>query len=640
LRKVRAILLVAFVGVAAGVAALFVLGRTSRPAVTRTPEASSVEPAAEESRVLSEGFDYEQQVAGRPVFRLQGDRFTTDREGIVALEGVRLVLFREGEPYEVQSRTARFDPETHDAELDGDVRIAGGDGWEIAGGRLDLVDGGRAIVSRGGRVRFQRGVQLAGTARRLRYLVEEQVLELIGEVAVAGREEPGGSRLGLAAEQMTWRGEGSTVVAEGGVELSTGPDRLEAPRLEARLTAGGEGFESALASGGVTGRLERAGEGRFEFAAAEATVAFDPASGAPANVLLSDGREGSPAVVVMRAADGATRRLAAPTVLVDLVDGRPARAAASTGVELRERSPSGGERLATAQRLSASFSDSGELAEAELSDDVRLRDGSWNLEGDVAQIADGGSTARITGRPAHARGERGRLRAPVLSVDREAARLDATGGVRASFRPEESPLAGGDPQSAGQPVDVEAREATFFDAPRRFEFRGAVQAAQGESLLFADRLEGEEESSRAIATGKVRTQWTDRAPAAEGAAPVVTVITAERLDYARQAGEAHYTGGVRVRQSQREIAGEELVVELAEGARARRMRLTGAVTIDDRETGRQVSGEAADYDLEAGEVVVTGDPVTIREQSGTTLRGRRALFDQRSGSARLLSEAP
>jgi lipopolysaccharide export system protein LptA len=466
------------------------------------------------------------------------------------------------------------------------------------------------------------------------------VLELIGQVAVAGREEPGGPRLGLAAEKMTWRRDGSTVEAEGGVQLASGPDRLAANRLEARLTDEGESFESAIASGGVTGRLERAGEGRFEFSAADATVVFDPASGAPSSVLLAKGEAGSQAVVVMRAVDRTVRRLAAPSVLVELVDGRPARAAASNGVELRETSSAGAERLANAQRLSASFTQAGELAEAELSGEVRLQDAGWTLDGDIARIAAGGATARITGRPAHARGDRGELRAPLLLLDRAAGRLDAAGGVRAAFRPEESPLAGGDPASADRPVDVEAKEASFHDAPRRFEFRDAVQAAQGESLLFADRLAGEDATSRVTATGKVRTQWTDRPPAGDGAAPVVTVITAERLDYLREAGEAHYSGGVRVRQLQREIAGDDLVVELADGARARRMRLTGAVAIDDRETSRQVTGDAADYDLEAGEVVVTGDPVTIREQSGTTLRGRRALFDQRSGSARLLSEEP
>lgn len=642
MQHLRIVLLLAFLGVAVGVAALFLLGRSSRPAPARpAADAATASPQGAESTVLSEGFDYEQQIAGKPAFRLQGDRFTTDREGKVALDGVRLTLYRDGEPYEVRSRKARFDPETQDAELDGDVRVSGGGGWELAGGRLDLVQGGKTIVSREGRVRFRRGENLTGTARRLRYRVEDQVLELLGKVAVTGREEPEGPRLALAAEKMTWERDGSSVVAEGEVKLASGPDRVAAERIDARLLAEGEGFESATATGGVTGRLARAGDGTFNFAAASATVQFDAASGAPASVLLAAAAGAAPAQVTMRAGDGSVRRLSAPTVLVDLVDGRPARAAASTGVELREPARVGGvERVATAERLAATFTATSELAAAELTGSVRMRDGAWTVEGDAAELLEGGATAKVSGRPARARGERGELRAPLLQIDRATARLDAFQGVRATFRPESSPLAGGDPGSAALPVDVEAREASFHDRPRRFEFRDAVQAAQGESLLFADRLEGEEAASRATATGHVRTQWTDRAPAADGAAPLVSVITAARLDYLRDEGRAHYEGGVRVRQERREIAGEAMDVEFDDDGQARRMHVTGGVTIDDRETGRQVTGDDADYDLASGQVVVLGEPVVIREQSGTTLRGRRALFDQRTGSARMLSEAP
>lgn len=642
MQRLRIVLLLAFLGVAVGVAALFVLGRSSRPAPARSAdEAPVASQEGAESTVLSEGFDYEQQVAGKPAFRLQGDRFTTDRDGKVALDGVRLTLYREGEPYEVRSRTARFDPETQDAELDGDVRVSGGGGWELAGGRLDLVQGGKAIVSRDERVRFRRGESLTGTARRLRYRVEDQVLELLHEVAVTGRETPEGPRMALGADKMTWERDGSSVIAEGEVTLASGPDRLAADRIDARLLGEGEGFESATATGGVVGQLARAGEGTFDFAAASATVQFDAVSGAPASVLLSAAAGAAPAQVTMRAADGSVRRLSAPTVLVDLVEGRPARAAASTGVELRETAGGGGaERMATAERLAATFTATSELAAAELTGDVRMRDGAWTLEGDAAELLAGGATTTVSGRPAHARGERGELRAPRLRIDRAAARLDALQGVRATFRPESSPLASSDPASAGQPVDIEAREASFHDRPRRFEFRDAVQAAQGESLLFADRLAGDEAASRATATGQVRTQWTDRTPAGDGAAPQVTVITAERLDYLRGEGRAHYEGGVRVRQAQREISGDAMDVEFDEDGQARRMHVTGAVAIEDRETGRQVSGKDADYDLASGEVVVVGEPVVIRERSGTTLRGRRALFDQRTGSARMLSEAP
>jgi len=64
------------------------------------------------------------------------------------------------------------------------------------------------------------------------------------------------------------------------------------------------------------------------------------------------------------------------------------------------------------------------------------------------------------------------------------------------------------------------------------------------------------------------------------------------------------------------------------------------VRVRDLASGRRVSGDRAEYDLESRSAIVTGTPVEIREGSGTVLRGRRALFDLATGAARLLSEAP
>jgi lipopolysaccharide export system protein LptA len=291
--RLRAVILVAIALVVASVVALFQLGRAGRPAADpRVSEgemgggATAAGPV-DEATVLSEGFDYEQQIAGKPVFRLQGDRFTTDRAGKVALQGVRLVLYREGEPYEVSSRTATYDPETRAAELAGDVEVSGGDGWQFYGARLDLVDGGRAIVSRDSRVHFRRGPNLAGSARQLRYDLEGETLELSGRVVVSGREESEDRVASLAAETMTWLRDGSTVVGTGGVRLASGRDRLAAERIDARLREGGDGFESATAAGGVTGSLQNGADGTVDFAAETATVGFDRDTAAPASVLLA-----------------------------------------------------------------------------------------------------------------------------------------------------------------------------------------------------------------------------------------------------------------------------------------------------------------------------------------------------------------
>jgi lipopolysaccharide export system protein LptA len=645
MRRLRLALLTAIAVVVAGVTGLFLLGRAGRPSAERLPAdeapAAAGPAAGDDVAVLSEGFDYEQQVAGKPVFRLQGERFTTDRAGKVRLEGVLLVLYREGEPYEVRSRTATYDPESRDAELVGGVRVTGGDGWELTGERLDLVGATQRIVSRGGKVAFRRGEELAGSARRASYGLDEQQMVLEGRVRIDGVREGDARALGLTAAKTTWQRDGATVVAEGGVRLTADADVVEARRIDARLQPGGAELESATAVGKVRGRLQTPDGGALAFASPRAQVDFDPASGAPRQVLLAGELPRRPAELTWSAPGGGKRRLVAPVVQVTLVDGRPAEAVATRGVVLRETTPDGVERRAGADQMTTTFAPDGELASAELLRQVRLNDGAWTVTGDEATLAAGGNRGEVRGRPARAVGERGEMTAPAMHFDRLASRLDAGTGVRVTFRPESSPIAAGGDASGGEPVNVEATEATFFDAPQRFELRGDVRAAQGESLLFADRLEGNDEDSVATASGHVRSQWTDRPAEGAAGAATVTVITAERLEYRRQAGEAHYSGGVVVRQQQqREIHGDDLVVELDDEGRARRLLATGEVRIDDLLSGRSVSGASADYDLAAGQAVVLGSPVELRDETGTVLRGRRALFDERTGVSRLVSEAP
>ena len=68
MRRLRIALLVAIAVVIAGVGGLFVLGRASRRAVEVAAAESAAETATlpgDDATVLSEGFDYEQQVKTR-----------------------------------------------------------------------------------------------------------------------------------------------------------------------------------------------------------------------------------------------------------------------------------------------------------------------------------------------------------------------------------------------------------------------------------------------------------------------------------------------------------------------------------------------------------------------------------------------
>jgi len=645
IRLVRGLLLGGMLLLVAVVTGLLLLGRSSRPEEPAEesredggPAAAPEESLAPEATVLSSGFDYEQQVDGRPVFRLQGDRFVTDREGRVALEGVRLTLFREGEPYYVTSEKATYQQETQEADLQGSVRVEGGDGWSLASNRLDLVEGGRVVVTGGGRAHFARGEGIAGEAGSIRYELDGERLLMSGRVIMSGREEPERPRFGLTAARVEWERAASVIRARDKVFLSWGESVMRSEVVDVTTDADGETIHEARASEGATGTL-LPGEGRsIGFASVSAVARFDPESHRPSTLVLSSEGAAQPVRVESRATGEPERRLAAAEVTLGLRGGELREAEARGGAALEEGPRGRAVRTARADEIDASFDLSGALESAVLRVSVQIRDGDVLARGDEATLAEGGSRTVLTGAPAFGRNRRGELAAPTIEYASESGKIHATGGVRAQMGDAAPALPGagegGDGQAA--PTVVEAGEATFDNVARSYSFVGDVQAAQGEALLFASRLDGSEEPARSVAEGPVRTVWSDAAdPAGE-----TTTVQSDRLEYDRDAASVEYLGSVVVRQGAREIASNECRADLDDKGAVRAMRASGAVKIVDRATKRTVEGDVADYDLAADQILVTGERVILREADGGVLRGRRALFELATGTARILSESP
>lgn len=653
-RRLRRALLAAFVLALAGVGGLYVLGRPPAPVLIED-EPASAEPTGGKARgrraaasapvVTSEGFEYEQRVGQRSAFRLRGERFTTDQEGIVSLQGVGLELSREnGEAYEVESRRATWDPKSHEARLAGEVKLAGGRGFHLEAERLDLVEGGQAVVARAA-VTFGLGEEFRGRASGLRLDLENDVFHLRGRVRVWGSEEPGGAPLALEADDLVYERGARSLQAVGRAVLASGPDRLWAERIDVELRPDESAPRSALATGVVRGRFDPGAEdgeegGALTFEGARVSARFGAEAARP-EALELEGAEGVPARAVLRGADQALRTIRAPRLTVTLADGRPSGAAAEGGVELAESAvaePSRVLREAAAERLDAEYGSDGLLSGVRLTGAVTLRQGDLQASAERAESDVAGGTALLTStrERVRVRSPRGELRAPRVELERAGGVVRARGGVFAELAAGASGLQLGPASGEGRPpIRVESREADGSDERQEWTFRGEVRASQGESLLFADQLKGAEATGVAIAEGGVRSFWEDRS---DDARPVPTTVAAARLVYQRDGRTVEYSGGVQVRQEERELSCERLTVELDDQQQARRMTAAGGVKIVDRTAGRTVTGETAEHDLEARSVLVEGAPVVLSESAGATVRGRRLLYDLAAGSARMLAE--
>lgn len=698
IRLLRRVLLGLLGVLIAGLVGLYLLGRPQPIDESAETDSLADAPGNERDAIAwSEGFEFEQKVAGRTAFSLRGDRFASDREGITRLEGVVLELARGEETYRVRSRRATWDPDGREARLSGEVRLEGGRGFWLESPRLDLVGEGKTLVSREP-VRFGSGRGVEGRANALRFDVEDDRLVLRGRVRAARPAAADREPLSFEAEQVVYLRGAARIRAQGQVEVVSGADRVRAHEVNVELDGDGETPRRVLAYGQVAGGVDPdleedqappAGDGDAVAAGATgetapspgeaATPAAEPGQGAGEPDELDEevepgavpGRlrfrsdvaridlgapdggirsielealEQEPARIAFRVDEKTTRTLRAPRITAEVENGELTGAAAEGGVQIRERilgdAKGSPQRTATSERARAAFTATGELATVELEGAVELHEPGLDARGESAVLDVVTGAGRLVGgeRRAWARSTKGELLAPEILYARDGGEVEARGGVYATLVAGAGKAVRLGPSGGGEdddePVRVESATAVWRQQGGRWEFRGDVRAAQGERLLFADRLEGSETSGDMLAEGEVRTRWSQ--PGRDGGAPTSTAVSAERLRYLAEPGRAEYEGGVEVRQLERELDSERLVVELDDDGRARRMVATGGVTIVDRESGRRVEGTTAEHDLVAETILVEGEPVVLSERDGSKLRGPRLLYDVATGSARMI----
>jgi len=129
------------------------------------------------------------------------------------------------------------------------------------------------------------------------------------------------------------------------------------------------------------------------------------------------------------------------------------------------------------------------------------------------------------------------------------------------------------------------------------------------------------------------------APTSASPAPLTEVI-ANLLTYRKNEATVTYTGGVRLSQGARTLTCDELVAALDGTQQVRRMTASGKVLLHDADAGRSIQASIAIYDVAAESIELLGDPVTMKDDSGATLSGKRALYELKSGAARLTGAAP
>jgi LPS export ABC transporter protein LptC len=670
IRRLRWLVLLAMFGAVVAVVLLYMSGRDD-PAgggdSVDDIESRSLEPTGE-MEVVGEGFERTVTEENRQLFTIRGERYSLNREGVVFLEGVEVVIYRdEGGEYQVRGDRARFEVEQQQGRIAGGVRVTAPDGLNLTTESLVVTRGAREIRSRQP-VAFELGEEYHGTAEGLRAWIEPRRYELQGLVEIdsrPGAEEP----LHIQAKGLILDRNRSLLRSRDWAILKRRGERLSALEMHfffaederTLLFVRAERKVSGLLRSGGSVDLEGVDARRIGFRAGKMTLLMSEDGRHPRQLDLEGQHGVRPQVYTLGPPSAARYRLSAPTitawfddagnasralaegpadrdvVLVMLEPGErgvdeaglgaqptPEEEEAGAGsrepeAEAEEAAEAAGptRRRALARQAEASFTADGELREVEMRVGVVLEDDQLLAEGDRGVFRVMEEQAELQGNPAVATGEQGVLEAPRILYTRDSGLVHGAGGVRARIdEARESPLAGSPLARGDGPVMVEAEQGYLRDKPRTFLFVGNVRAWRDDDLLVTEELRGDEAEDRLTATGGVRTLWN---PEADEGGPCGGDSARGRGD---QAPIEVTSDSMVYRQ------GERLLVYTGTGDRRVRAEQDGR-TIVSREMELTLAQEGGLERLVAtGAVEVDAPPpADDPDEAGKHLTGERAVYD-------------
>lgn len=688
-RRIRWALLALLIGLGGSLVALYLFGRAGQPA--RTSAGSSLEDTQTEDgvAVVGKDFVYEVDDAGRTVLRIQGASNRQDRDGRVFIEKVAITLLaKDGETFDVSAQNGTWDQTNTEAKLQGEVVARSSQGVEVRSSSFELVQRGRNLISPNA-VQFRFRDLATGSAERMRANIDDKLFILAGRVrvdSVPGAAVPfwmRGQRFFLDRQKHHAR-------TDGGALLAYGDHRLRAYRLNLWLTEDESGLQFVRAVKGVDGRIRTTGgqglsAGDVHFSSRNATAVFDP-TGKDISRLELEGTPSHRASLLTVAAGDPPRLLEASFITSDVHLGQIRRAEALGPVVLTELEvvppgidwgaeeareevvaedvpgleradeeledeandasalakiptgdtlPPGASRIVTGARAIGLFGKEGTLVEVGFPEGFRYRDAEQSIRGENGRFDVLNRIAEFNGKPVYLDSPKGQLQAPRVLFTERTGLLYGEGGCRTKLAEgaqagalASSPLGGGD-----GPIWVESAEAFLRNQPRSFLFRGGVRAWQGENLLFADELQGDELAQKLTATGNVRTQWIPTTDAKGGAGPVQ--VSAGGMVYAQADGHLVYRGSVKALEGKRLLQCDEMTVKLNDERRAEELHCRGNTHIEDRDRGQVVDGDDARYTFGGRKVEVEGKKVQLKDAAGRTISGRRILYDFTEGTAQV-----
>lgn len=667
--RLRKVLLLAVLLVVAAVFGLYYFGRAGLDQLREPPPVAdeNLLGQGQEVTTTSQGFDYTQYDEGRELFRLRGATYQEDRSDEVHLQSVDLLIYRpDGSQFHVLGEEALYNRKDNAAEISGDVRVTGPQQLKLHSERLEVGQQGQRINSPQP-VTFEYGGRLGGDAQQMRVDLPTNLYLLQGNVKL--HSLPGTSPLpvNLDANRAFLEELRGLLRAEGKVRVTYGSDWMEAQRVSLYLTEERSTARFMRARWEVKGEINSAilrqdgaaAAGQpsptFVYAAETLSAVFNPETGELRKLELEGSPRQAAHLLSTDAATGNTRTVVANYLMGDFGDTGEFQLVQAYGQVWIVEQEAGAKpgrylREARGERARGQMDPGGALRRVTLVGSVDYREAAVRIRSQRAELDLGTQVAEFTGNPVQVTSDRGELSAPRVSYRQAEDLLLASKGVRATLRqlPKEGGGLPGPLMSSGEgPVWVESEDAYFRRAEGSYVFRGKVRAWRGENLLLAEEMRVREPGRELMAAGGVKTVWYPPAepapepdqlkqPAQAKKAPPAPVqgaieVTAGSFAYLGAEQRLRYVGDVVVLDGERTLRCGEADLLLDDQQQLRQLNCSAGAHLEDRVSGRVVTGSLAIYDVAAQTVDITGNPATMKDKAGSQMQGQRALYNIRTG---------
>jgi len=661
-RRVRVI--IAIVGVACAVTVWAAL--RPRPAGRAEPKVDRTDPSAVVESGAGQTLRFNRE---HEEVRISRQKLLTYEDGTSKMVGVKVVTERAGgRIFTITGREGQVGNEQSTVTLIGDVHAIASDGLELWTDKATYTESDGTVHALGA-VRFSRG-RMSGSGVGFTFQKNDNVLTIADQAKLQfAADDEGGGSLQVESgtlqflrndhvlhfertfkalrdrqviqsdtavahvtpdeeriELLELRGSSRITTAEpmpGGLQLMAGRD------IDLKYRPDGRTLEQASISDmAVVEIAGDAGTGARQIAAntISVTVADDGAT-----PTLLTGRD-NVRLTMPGETKGSTRTIAARAL--DAGDGKAAitRARFTGGVQFAERGPDVNRTASSAVldvNTTAGFTS---IDDARFTQAVRFVDNDMVGTGAVGRYVLDKGILELTGsdaanRTPHVQNHQITVDAARIEVTLEGPIVKASGAVKSLIRPQQDDKTHVPSMlKPDQPVNVTANEMNYDGAASHAVYTGAAQLWQGETTIKGSAITIDDKTGDLSAAGPVTTTSVMLQEGKDGNKEQVRSIgSSKEFNYEDASRRATYTGDAHLTGTQGDTTAVRIELYLLEsGDEIERAEAYENVTLHDQ--NRTTKGDRLTYHAADERYLVTGKPVTIKDECGRDTVGRTLTF--------------